>query len=178
MPKHHAKPKHRRHEHIIPAYVQVFIDTHAAKAQEINKKMRIPASVLLAQACLESDFGRRAPDNSYFGIKGKSPSGQTAAHATHEVVSGNSVPETDNFRAYKDFDEAADDYADFLVNHPNYFAAAFRHVDNSVEFARAMGKSKYATDPSYGPKLMNIIRSNKLARYDVLPAAAAASAAH
>lgn len=162
MPHHHKK-----HMHIVPPYVLSFVNAHLAKAQEVSKRTRVPVSVLLAQACEESDFGRKAPDNSYFGIKGKSVDGNSAKHATHEVVGDKSVGESDNFRAYKDFDEAADDYADFLVSKPALFGKAFAHVDDPVAFAEEMGRSKYATNPKYGRNLVSIIRSNNFIKYEV-----------
>lgn len=173
----HTQRKSARHKHVIPAYVLAFVNAHAAKAREVSRRTRVPASVLLAQACEESDFGRHAPDNAYFGIKGKSPSGGTAVHATHEVVSGRRISESDGFRAYKDFDEAADDYADFLVSNQRLFAKAFAHADDAIAFARAIGSSGYATNPRYGDNLVSIMKSNDLLQFDVGASGAAEPAA-
>jgi flagellum-specific peptidoglycan hydrolase FlgJ len=65
---------HKKHAHHIPGYVTVFINLHVAKAREISRRTRIPVSIILAQAAEESSWGRTAPDNAFFGIKGKSPS--------------------------------------------------------------------------------------------------------
>lgn len=165
----HNAHQHKTPAHKIAPYVLAFVKAHVAKAQEVSKRTRVPVSVLLAQACEESDFGRHAPDNAYFGIKGKSSTGKSAKHATHEVVDGKSVGETDSFRAYKDFDEAADDYADFLISTPRLFAKAFAHVDDPIAFAQEMGRSGYATNPKYGPNLVSIIKSNNLLQYEVNP---------
>jgi flagellar protein FlgJ len=163
---HHSH--HKRRVHHAPSYVTLFIHTHVAKAQEISKRTRVPVSVILAQAAEESSWGRAAPDNAYFGIKGKSPNGNTANHGTHEVVGGKSIAQTDNFRVYASFDEAADDYADFLVANKAY-AAAFAFVNDPVAFAHAIGSSKYATNPQYGANLVSIIKTNNLVQYEVNP---------
>ncbi len=165
MTKHHL---HKKHAHHIPSYVTAFINLHVAKAREISRRTRVSVSIILAQAAEESSWGRAAPDNAFFGIKSQSPSNNAAKHVTHEVVNGSRVAETDNFRAYANFDEAADDYADFLVSNKGY-AAAFAFVSDPISFAHAMGQSKYATNPKYGANLANIITTNNLIQYEVNP---------
>jgi len=86
------------------------------------------------------------------------------------------VAQNDNFRAYKDFDEAADDYANYLVSNPKLFGQAFAHVGDPIAFALAMGRSKYATNPKYGHNLVAIIKINDLLQYEVnLPKRSSAS---
>ncbi len=169
MPKlHHNHRHHKVHAHQIPAHVTAFINAHVQKAQEISKRTLIPVSMILAQAAEESSWGRAAPDNAYFGIKGKSPTGGSTTHATHEVVNGRSVGESDSFRSYKDFEEAADDYAAFLISNKGY-SAAFKHTDDPISFAKAIGRSGYATNPQYGANLVSIITVYKLTQYEVNP---------
>ena len=73
--------------------------------------------------------------------------------------------ETDAFRSYSGFDEAADDYGRFLTGNPRYHAA-FAHTDNPEAFAEAVAAAGYATDPTYSTKLVSIMRSNSLEDYD------------
>ncbi|HZZ05903.1 glucosaminidase domain-containing protein, partial [Paraburkholderia sp.] len=55
--RHHASHHQPRH-HEAPAYVQAFINSHLAAAQEIQRKYRVPAGLVIAQSALESNWGR------------------------------------------------------------------------------------------------------------------------
>jgi flagellum-specific peptidoglycan hydrolase FlgJ len=48
-----------------------FIASIAPAAQASEKKYGVPASVTIAQAILESAWGKRAIGNNYFGIKAR-----------------------------------------------------------------------------------------------------------
>ncbi|MFG1173019.1 glucosaminidase domain-containing protein [Erwiniaceae bacterium CAU 1747] len=71
----------------------------------------------------------------------------------------------DSFRSYDSFQDSADDFGRFLNENKRY-KPAFKHADNSVEFAKSIGHAGYATDPDYGDKLVKIIKSQRLDEYD------------
>lgn len=148
-----------------PAHVTAFIAMALPAAKAVMTKWKIPASVMIAQSAQETGWGRSVKGNAYFGIKGKSPSGASVDFGTHEVTGGQSVAITDSFRAYKDFDEAADDYGAFLNGNPRY-AAAFKPGIDANAFIDAMAAAGYATDPDYAKKLKAIIRVYDLGQYD------------
>ncbi|MBB5503074.1 glycoside hydrolase family 73 protein [Paraburkholderia sp. MM5384-R2] len=160
MPK-----RHQHHVNVDAAYVPHFIHNHLATAQAIQRKYGVPAGVVLAQSALESNWGRTVKGNAYFGIKGRSPSGQSTTFDTHETVQGVSVATKGTFRAYSSYDDAADDYA-HMLKHSARYRSAFLHID-SVGFATEIARNQYATDPQYGAKLISIIRSRHLDQYDV-----------
>ena len=150
--KHKSKPKQQ------PAHVAHFIGLHGSDAQIIAARTGIPAEVILAQSALESNWGRSVQSNAYFGIKGKSPTGQSTTFSTHEVtLAGKRVSEIDEFRAYTSYAEAADDYAS-LIRRKYPTVMAYR--GDPEKFAEAVARRGYATDPYYAQKLKSIIHSH------------------
>jgi len=145
-------------------HVSAFLDKYGSAARSSAKKWNVPASVLLAQAAHESGWGRYVKGNAFFGIKGKSPSGNSTAFKTTEVIAGRTLSLVDSFRAYKDFEEAADDYGRFLNENPRY-KGCFTASDPE-KFVEILAKSGYATDPNYNTKIVTIIRKNGLEKYD------------
>lgn len=141
-----------------PAHVVHFVRLHASDAKIVSANMGIPIAVILAQSALESDWGRSVKGNAYFGIKGKSPSGNSTTFSTHEVtLSGKRISETDEFRAYADYAEAAADYAS-LIRRKYPTALAYR--DEPEKFAEIVARGGYATDPLYAQKLKSIIHAH------------------
>ncbi len=168
MVKHHHHVKaHAPHTrvHYTPPYVAEFIAKLVPIAQKVKADWGVPVAVLVAQGALESSWGRHVKGNAYFGIKGKSETGNSVNFATHEVVAGKTISIHDSFRAYKSLDEAADDYGQFLKNNPRY-ASAFAYTDQPDLFIDHVAAAGYATDPDYAKKIKSIIRAHNLASYD------------
>jgi flagellar protein FlgJ len=141
-----------------------FIQSHLAAARAVKEKYQIPISVCLAQSALETGWGRSVVGNAYFGIKAGAGH-KSVTTTTHEVRGGNVVQETADFRSYASFEEAADDYGSFLTTN-NRYRPAFAHTDNPEAFAIAVANAGYATDPNYGTKLVQIMRTNNLEDFD------------
>ena len=124
----HALAQTHTHKHQPkqqPAHVVSFVALHANEAKAISASTDIPAEVILAQSALESNWGRTVQGNAYFGIKGKSTTGQSITFATHEVtLSGQRVSEVDEFRAYTSYTEAAADYTSLILRR---YPAALAH---------------------------------------------------
>lgn len=140
---------------------QEFIQQTMPIAKAIEEKWGVPAEVVVAQAALESAWGKKVKGNSYFGVKGKGSQG-SVNFATHEVINGKKISINDNFASYSGFGDAANGYGEFLNKNKRY-REAFKYKDNPVEFAKAVAKAGYATDPEYANKLTSIIKSNKFA---------------
>ena len=149
-----------------PANVETFIALILPSAQKVKTAWDVPIAICLAQAALETGWGKSVKDNAYFGIKGKSPSGASTTFTTTEYTdSKTKITIQDTFRAYKDLDEAADDYGRFLKTNPRY-SKCFSYSNDSLRFADALQAAGYATDPQYSPKLKNIIQSYELYLFD------------
>lgn len=148
-----------------PVNVSTFVNKILQDAKKIKAKYRIPISVLIAQAALESGWGFHVKRNSYFGIKLHRSKGAATSFTTTEFINGKEVTMKDSFRAYANFGEAAEDYGKFLTTNPRY-KNAFAYSNNPYRFANALQSSGYATDPQYAKKLKSIISTYYLDDYD------------
>jgi len=163
MPKaqHAAKKKHA---HVDPPYVTNFIEAHKDVAQRLSKQYNIPASVLLAQSAQETGWGLKVVGNAYFGIKGKSPSGNSVNFGTHEETGGGTQQINANFRAYESYDEAAEDYAQVVTTN-KAFAGALLYRKEPEKFIAEIAK-RYATDHKYTSAVLSIMKAHHLEQYD------------
>lgn len=134
----------------------------------------IPASVTLAQAILESGWGRRAPGYNYFGMKGVGPAGSTSTLVV-EWSGGRRHLRNGALRAYYSPEEALSDHARILLT-MRVYARARAAAHDADAFARAL-VGVYATDPGYARKLSGMMDDFGLRAFDVLlPVAAAPTA--
>jgi flagellar protein FlgJ len=146
------------------AHVEQFVSRMLPAAQRASQASGVPAQLIMAQAALESGWGRReirAEDGktSYnlFGIKAdKSWKGPVVEATTIEYVSGVAQKTQATFRAYGSYDEAFSDYAKFLVTNPRY--ANVLATQDPAEAAHGLQRAGYATDPQYGGKLIRIMK--------------------
>ena len=136
-----------------------------------QEKTRLPASVVLAQAILESDWGRAAlarRNRNLFGIKAR-PNGAGVVYSTTEFDGGRPRRARARFARYASFEECLEDYARLLAR-PRY-ARARAVAANPFAFAVELQRCGYATDPRYARKLHLLIRRYHLAQYDAVPSA-------
>jgi hypothetical protein len=146
-------------------HVDAFLSKIVHTAQAIGRQFKIPPSVVIAQAALETGWGQAVKGNAYFGIKQGSSSGASIAFTTREVIEGKAVATVERFRAYRNFAEAAQAYGQFLQETPRY-QEAFQHTSNPAKFAEALQQAGYATDPQYAEKVKQIIQRYQLTAYD------------
>ncbi|MEB3223992.1 MAG: glucosaminidase domain-containing protein [Candidatus Sericytochromatia bacterium] len=133
-----------------------FLREMVPAALEIERKYGLPAKVILAQAALESNWGKAAIGTyNVFGIKGRGSRGSLGV-MTREHLKGRWVRVRENFAHYGSYQEAFEAYARTL--HNGYYQRALAAKDNPVKFARAL-QGVYATDPGYAGKLISIMRS-------------------
>lgn len=150
-----------------PAHVQAFAEKLGAHAQAVGRETGIPAKFMLAQAALESGWGKhviRAQDGSsshnLFGIKaGSSWKGKTVDAVTTEYVNGVARKQTEKFRAYDSYADSFRDYAKLLSNNPRY-EKVLANASDVQGFAQGLQRAGYATDPHYASKLTSIIKNN------------------
>lgn len=136
--------------------------------------------VLTAQASLETGRGSQMYNYNFGGIKGASPTGQTAHYMTREVVAGNSVHIAQGFRAYRTLDEGAVDYVSTLQSR---FGGAMTQAErgNLDGFAVSLKDAGYYTAPlaEYQSALRNFapagFKANQSASVDPTNAPIAAS---
>jgi flagellar protein FlgJ len=135
-------------------------------AERAARQLGVSPVGLVAQAALETDWGRSLPrtaagqtSNNLFGIKANGPwRGASVRSATQEYVNGSPVTVQAPFRAYGSCAECFKDYASLLSSNPR-FAAALGTGDNVGAFASALQQAGYATDPNYARKLTAVADS-------------------
>jgi len=154
---------------------QAFISAVAPGAIAAEQRYGVPASVTIAQAIDESDWGRSllsAKNNNLFGIKGTGAAG-SVTYETSEYEGGRWVTVDAEFRAYHNFAESIEDHAALLAT-SGYYTRAMANRSNADAFANAL-TGVYATDPHYGAILIALMRTHDLYRYDTTMAAPAAA---
>ena len=140
-------------------YIRQYKDV--AVAQMISSG--IPASITLAQACLESGNGtstlaRKA--NNHFGIKCRNWSGPTIRH--------DDDLKDECFRSYDSAEQSFQDHSDFLRYNDRYSSLFDLEITDYEGWAHGLRKAGYATDPTYAEKLIKIIEDYRLYEYDVI----------
>jgi flagellar protein FlgJ len=144
--------------------VDSFVKSMGGSAQAASEASGVPAPLILAQAALESGWGKReirADDGTQsfnlFGIKAdRGWKGPVVETTTTEYVDGEPQKVRARFRAYGSYDEAFTDYAKFITRNPRY--ANVLATDDPAEAAHGLQKAGYATDPQYGQKLVRIMQ--------------------
>lgn len=160
-----------------------FISLMGPIARENYKKTGILASVTLAQAILESGWGRSylcQKGNNLFGMKavisgnnwkGTSWDGKTKIRIrTGEEYGGRKVKITANFRAYKTIYQSVQDHSAYLLyakNGAKYRYAGLAATKDYAKQIRIIKKGGYATSSSYINSLLRLIRTYHLTKYDV-----------
>lgn len=125
-------------------------------------------SVTIAQAALESSWGGSGLTtnaNALFGIKaGSGWTGKTYNATTHEVINNTTITTSANFRAYDSWGLSIIDHDSFLRNNSRYRKVL--EATTPEEACRELQAAGYATDPFYATKLINIIETYNLKKYD------------
>lgn len=128
-------------------------------------------SICIAQSAHETGWGQSdimTKANAFFGIKaGGSWSGKVFTADTREVINGESVNITANFRAYDKLEDSVRDYYDLITN-ARYAAALSRvgAVKTASDTINAIHAGGYATEPLYVDYIMDIVNGRDLTQWD------------
>lgn len=140
-----------------------FVDAVRPHAEAAAAELGVPARVLIAQAALETGWGRKAirrddgaSSFNLFGIKAdRRWQGEDVQRTTTEYRNGQAGREAARFRAYDSVGESFADYVRFLKSNPRY-AEALRHDGSEQRFVGGLQRAGYATDPDYAQKIMRV----------------------
>jgi flagellar protein FlgJ len=164
-----------------PPTRQEFIDAILPAAQQAAERLGVSPRNLIAQAALETGWGRSLPRDAdgrasfnFFGIKATGGwRGASVASETTEVLQGRERRMVERFRAYASIEESVADHARLLGNSRRY-AAVRGTGDDSHAFGSALQRGGYATDPGYTRKIVAVAESvGRLLSARRAPAAAA-----
>jgi len=146
-----------------------FVAALLPEAKKAAAALGIEPRLLLAQAALETGWGRSAMQqgggasaHNVFGIKaGPSWSGPSVEQWTLEHAGGVTAPQRERFRAYGSAAESFADYVD-LIGTARRYANALEQAGNPEGYARAVTEAGYATDPDYASKWLAIYHGRRL----------------
>jgi flagellar protein FlgJ len=132
-------------------------------AERAARELGVAPDALVAQAALETGWGRSLPHNQYgessfnlFGIKaGPKWPGPRAVVTTLEFVGGVPEQRREPFRMYSNVGDAFDDYVELVRSKPRYAEALA--ASTPEEYFRGLERGGYATDPDYAEKLTGIL---------------------
>ncbi|WP_312935374.1 flagellar assembly peptidoglycan hydrolase FlgJ, partial [Pseudomonas sp.] len=142
-----------------------FVSTMLPMAEKAAKRIGIDPRYLVAQAALETGWGKSVMRNAdgssshnLFGIKatGKWQGGEASA-ITSEFREGKFVKERAAFRSYESYEDSFHDLVSLLQNNGRY-KDAVAAADKPEQFAKELQKAGYATDPDYARKIISIAR--------------------
>jgi flagellar protein FlgJ len=127
--------------------------------QQAGQQLGVSPNILLAQAAIETGWGRSVVGNNLFGIKaGSSWTGQKVDAATHEYQNGELVSITDAFRAYPNAEASVQDFVALVSSSPRYKAALGKGSDVAA-YAQGLLAGGWATDIDYVHKLQSVASS-------------------
>ncbi|MGM0952460.1 MAG: flagellar assembly peptidoglycan hydrolase FlgJ [Pseudomonadota bacterium] len=146
-----------------------FVSELMPVAERIAKESGINPKLMVAQAALETGWGRHMiegdgnePSFNLFGIKADNRwGGEAVTITTTEFRDGLPMKEQADFRAYPDYESSFRDYVDFLQNNPRY-RDVLSSADQPDVFADKLQEAGYATDPEYGSKIRSIMNRDSL----------------
>lgn len=145
-----------------------FVATMLPMAEQAAKRIGVDPRYLVAQAALETGWGKSVMRNSdgssshnLFGIKATGNwQGDSARAITSEFRDGQFVKETAAFRSYDSYQDSFHDLVSLLQNNSRY-QDAVKSADKPEQFVQELQKAGYATDPNYASKISQIARQMK-----------------
>jgi flagellar protein FlgJ len=138
-----------------------FVRTLEPLAQSAGQSLGVAPDTLIAQAALETGWGRNMPtdgngrsSSNLFGVKaGDSWRGAAVQATTTEYDQGTPSTTRAAFRSYGDVSQSVGDYVSLLQTSPRY-AGALGAGSDVHAFANGLQRGGYATDPDYVNKLV------------------------
>ena len=147
---------------------QQFLSQLQPFARQVESALGVPSEVLLAQATLETGWGRKLPRHpdgrssfNLFGIKADARwPGERVTKRTLEFTQGAMRQQRAQFRAYASPHESFQDYASFLQGNPRY-AQALSVAQDPGAYLQALQNAGYASDPNYARKILSLVESER-----------------
>ena len=114
-------------------------------AQQVQEKYGVPVSVTLGQYALESNYGKNPVNtHNYFSVK-----------------------KNGKYRTYSSKEESFDAFGKLLSS--KRYTSKTSGATNVKDYLQGVKDGGYATDPNYVSKVMSVIDSNNLEKYDSMP---------
>ncbi|MFY8329520.1 glucosaminidase domain-containing protein [Vagococcus carniphilus] len=151
-----------------------FIEEIGESARQIGQKNDLYASVMIAQAILESGSGNsglsRSPNYNLFGIKGSYEGEAVQMPTLEDNGKGGMYTISAKFRKYPSYKESLEDYATLMTGgtsgRSTFYQGAWKSNTKSYKEATKYLTGRYATDTRYNDKLDGLIETYELTQYD------------
>ncbi len=160
---------------------EAFISKVGPMAKADMAKTGICAAVTLAQAILESGWGKSelaTGANNLFGMKnslsgntwpGSTWDGRVYSKQTKEVYASGPATVQADFRAYKDWQASVNDHSAYLAGAKNGSALRYKDLVGETDYRKAATIIKdghYATAPDYVEKICRIVEQYDLTKWN------------
>ncbi|MTD41757.1 N-acetylmuramoyl-L-alanine amidase [Erwinia sp. CPCC 100877] len=148
-----------------------FIDRISPHAQELQSSYGVLPSIIIGQAILESNWGQSTLASKYnnlFGIKAYGDQKKVNLE-TKEYINEEWIVIQGDFRVYDTWEESMNDHTRLFVDGVTWNPRLYERVllaENYKEAAQALQDAGYATDPTYAEKVIHVIESYSLDKYD------------
>jgi len=154
----------------IPSSSREFVQAMLPYAERAARRLGLNPKVLVAQAALETGWGKRIPrthdgrsSHNLLGIKvGSGWDGERARVRTVEYRDGQLSRESASFRVYESPEDCFDDYARMIGSLPRY-RDALAAADRPAAYLKALQHAGYATDPNYADKIQSLLKRSVFA---------------
>lgn len=158
----------------VNAQTQKFIAEIGNAARELGQKYDVYASVMIAQAILETGSGSSqlssSPYYNLFGIKGDYNGNSVTFNTSEDSGNGSLYQISSSFRSYPSVKESLSDYVALLKkgvgSNQDFYKPTWRSEAKNYLQATAYLTGKYATDTKYNDKLNSLIATYHLTQYD------------
>ena len=156
-----------------------FVQQYYPFAKQTEQKTGISAIAILAQAALESNWGKVAPGNMFFGVKdtdGINGNEQLLTTTEYSRSANLKFPEIisitpvirngqkwfkykvkDYFRKYETPEQCFTDHGNFFLKNKRY-AKALAVKNDPYKFIDEVAKAGYATAPNYASILKSVAK--------------------
>jgi len=139
-----------------------FVESMMPYANKAAKVLGVDPTVLIAQAALETGWGKKVirnslgSSNNLFNIKAdRSWKGDKIASQTLEFHDDVPVKQNAVFRSYDSYEDSFNDFVRFLNQNPRYETTLSQN-NNAESFIRGIHRAGYATDPNYSEKVLQV----------------------
>jgi flagellar protein FlgJ len=146
-----------------------FVKSIWPKAKEAASVMGLDPKILIAQAALETGWGKfiakdadGSSSNNLFNVKtGNNKDFESVKVKTTEYIADTPVNMTESFRKYSSVEQSFNDYVSLIKGSERY-QSALAHAGNPELYVNELHKAGYATDPMYGNKILAIYHGDDL----------------
>lgn len=151
-----------------------FLQGLGQEARQLAADNDLYASVMIAQALLESNWGMSdlasSPNYNLFGVKGSYQGNSINYNTLEDDGSGRLYTIQANFKKYPSYKASLEDYVHLLRygtdTDPDIYVGTFKSHTTSYMDATQWLTGRYATDTHYAEKLDQLIQTYHLTQFD------------